>query len=276
MVSMAVPRERLAWGFGIHRSFDTAGAMLGPLLAFFILSAIPGAYDTVILLSAVVGVVGVAVIGLFVQDPVPAVPEVAIVVVERPRTLAVLRDARYRRVVVVGSLLSLATISDAFVYLSLRDRADFAIGWFPLLYVATAAVYLVTAPVIGRAADGLGRGRVLVLGHVLLLGVYAILLRGAVDAVLVGAALVLFGLYYAATDGVLAAMVSAAVDEERRATALGILATGTSIGRLGGSVVFGLVWTVASNGVAVRGFAVGLVAALCGAVVVLRRLAEPA
>jgi MFS family permease len=51
------------------------------------------------------------------------------------------------------------------------------------------------------------------------------------------------GLYYAATDGVLAALASAILPEEWRTTGLAILTTGTSLARLIASLGYGALWT---------------------------------
>ena len=49
--------------------------------------------------------------------------------------------------------LGLMTASDGFVYLALQRRMDFELRLFPLLFVGTAAVYMVLAAPIGRLAD---------------------------------------------------------------------------------------------------------------------------
>jgi hypothetical protein len=77
---------------------------------------------------------------------------------------------------VIGAALGLATISDGFLYLTLQRRLDFNIGFFPLLYVATALIFMLLAVPAGSLADRIGRGRVFVGGYVLLLVVYALLL----------------------------------------------------------------------------------------------------
>ena len=78
--------------------------------------------------------------------------------------------------VIAGAGLSLATISDGFVYLTLQRRLDLNTGLFPLLYVATALVYLVLAVPVGRLADRVGRVPFFLGGYAVLLGVYPTLL----------------------------------------------------------------------------------------------------
>src|SRR6266508_1685115 len=69
MIAASVPSDQLGMAFGVHRAMDTAGAMLGPLLAAGLLALTPGSYDTVFIVSFCFAIVGVAVIGLLVESP---------------------------------------------------------------------------------------------------------------------------------------------------------------------------------------------------------------
>lgn len=271
LVSLSSPAAGLGWAFGVHRALDTIGAMAGPLLAFVILTLVPGAFDLVFLISFCAAVVGLGILGLFVEN---RVPEPASPGVSRPpslrRALALLLDRRFRSVVIAGALLSLATVSDAFVYLTLQRQTDLRLGYFPVLYVGTAAVYLLLAAPVGRLADRVGRGRVLLAGHFLLFGVYAVLLQPRLGAVGVVAGLVLLGVYYAATDGVLMALASSIVPADIRTSGLAVLTTAIAGARLLASVLFGALWTWAGPTAALRWFSVGLVGALVAAAILLR------
>jgi MFS family permease len=77
-----------------------------------------------------------------------------------------------------------------------------------------------------------------------------------------GLCLVLSGAYYAATDGVIAALVSSVTRSEVRASGLAALTTGTSLTRLAGSVLVGIIWSW-------RGPATVVVLALVATVLVL-------
>ena len=68
LISLSVPKERLGTAFGIHRAMDAMGAMLGPILAFVILTGLPGAFDVVLVTSFLVALIGVAVLSLFVEN----------------------------------------------------------------------------------------------------------------------------------------------------------------------------------------------------------------
>ncbi|WP_328668712.1 MFS transporter [Streptomyces sp. NBC_00328] len=66
LISLSSSPETRGRAFGVHRAMDTAGALLGPLVAFLILRATVDGYDAVFMVSFCVAVVGVLVLVLFV------------------------------------------------------------------------------------------------------------------------------------------------------------------------------------------------------------------
>jgi MFS family permease len=190
--------------------------------------------------------------------------------------VALMRVPRFRALLIGGCALSLATASDAFIFLALQDELDLGTSLFPLLFVANAAVYMLLAVPVGALADRIGRGRVLLLGYALLLGVYAVLLSPLAGWLLAGLTLGLLGAYYAATDGVLMALGSTVVPERVRGSGLALLRTGTSLARLVASIAFGALWTLWGLQAAFACFAAALVCAGALAAVALLRAPEPA
>src|SRR4051794_35461185 len=145
MISLTAPAGRLGTAFGVHRAMDSVGAMLGPLLAFGILAAAPADFHTIFLVSFFIAILGVGVIALLVDEP-KAQPEPENVPEEKPdirAAFALLAQPQFRALTATASLLGIATISDAFVYLLLRERIDFDPKIFPLLATGTATAYMV-------------------------------------------------------------------------------------------------------------------------------------
>jgi predicted MFS family arabinose efflux permease len=198
---------------------------------------------------------------------------------ERPSLKAaagLLRIPRLRLLLVVGAGLALATMSDGFVYLALQRRMDFDLRFLPLLFVGTAFTYMLLATPVGRLADRAGRGRVFVGGYVLLLGVYAGLLLPAIGLPALLVVLLLFGGYYAATDGVLMALASTLLPEELRASGLSLVVSVTSLARLVASIAFGAVWAAAGIQAAIVVFGIALAATTALGATLLARGRTPA
>lgn len=277
MISLSTPESQLGTAFGVHRAMDTVGAMIGPLVAFAILVAAPLAFHSIFLVSFCIALVGLGIIALFV-DPRNIAPTA-----RRPaaapslrRAVALLRVPRYRAVMIAGSALSLATASDAFIFLALQDELDLGNSLFPLLFVGSSTTYMLLAVPMGRLADRIGRGRVFLGGYGLLLAVYAMVSLPGGSWIVLALALGTLGTYYAATDGVLMALGSAEVPEELRGSGLALLGTATSVGRLVASLLFGTLWTLWGTGTAFACFGGGLVAAAALATLTLTRTSRRA
>jgi MFS family permease len=289
MISLSTDKEQLGTAFGVHRALDTTGAMIGPLVAFGILTVAPLGFDTIFLVAFLVSLIGLAILVLFVEprraaarDDADARARTVMGSDDEPRrasmraALALLRVPRFRGIVLAGSALSLATVSDAFVFLILQEKLDLQLSLFPLLFIGSAGTFMLLAVPMGRIADRVGRGRVLLAGYGVLLGVYAVLLSPLAGTALLVAALGLLGTYYAATDGVLMALGSTVVPEELRGSGLALLATATNVGRLLASVAFGALWTWTSIETTFAIFAAMLAVAVALAMLALVRSREPA
>ncbi|WP_448059318.1 MFS transporter [Cellulomonas hominis] len=269
MISAASDPDHLARSFGVHRMLDTIGAAVGPLLAFTILWFIPDGYTTVFVVSFGAAVLGVSVLGLLVPDRRPrrdraaaqgTDPDAAPAQAVRPFQWRLLADPGLRRLLLVAGVLGLLTVGDGFIYLSLQARDGFATRWFPLLYVGTNAAYLLLAIPVGRFADRVGRARVLVGGHLALLAAYVCAGVSSGSAATTVAALVLLGTFYAATDGVLAAVAGRLTDPSARASAIGTAQTVVAVARMASSTMFGIAWYTLGRGPAMLVVA-GLLAA---------------
>jgi MFS family permease len=273
MIAASSRAGHMATAFGVHRAMDTAGAMLGPLLAVAILSVVPQGYDAIFVVSFCVAVVGVAVIVLFVDNPGdrPVARSHEGVTAELldtksdvslGRVCALLIHSEFRTVTIAGSALALVTVSDSLLYLALRERITIPNGIFPLLYVITALAFMTFAIPAGRLADRIGHGAVFVLGYVLLAGVYSMLLLPWMNYPLAVLMLTSLGAYYAATDGVLMALASRLLPADLRTTGLALLTTGTGSARLLASACYGTVWSWYGAERALMVFISGLVVVL--------------
>lgn len=280
LIAHSVPERDLGQAFGVHRAMDAVGAFLGPLVALALLTlaattAVTAGtdYGVVFVGSLCVALLGLVVLALFVREPptvAPPSPPGAEPVLSPPGRLRVRRllaAGSFRRLCVVAALLGLVTVGDGFVYLVLQDRDDLPVRAFPLLAVGTSLAFLLLAVPLGRLADRLGRWPVVVAGYGCLLAVYLLLASGHGPLWVV---LALYGAFYAATDGVLAALAVPLIPEALRTTGLALLQTGQALAYLVSSVVFGLLWQHAGVGVACVAAAATALALLPVCALVLR------
>jgi MFS family permease len=277
MISLSVPPSQLATAFGLHRALDAAGAALGPVVAFAVLWQLPRRYDVIFFISLVVAVLGVAALLLLVdEEPDRRHSPAGSARPLWPGALAAFGDASVRPVMILAAAFGLVTISDAFIYLLLVQRAHAGAQWIPLLYTGTAVSFLLLAIPVGYAADRVGRRSVFLLGHVLLVLAYGAAFGG------VGpwpwnalACVALLGGYYAASDGVLAGLASGLLPTQARAMGLAWVATAVSVARVCSAIAFGFLWTRAGDAIAVATFAIALIIVL-GVALMTRNTERPA
>lgn len=269
IITLSSDRSRLGEAFGVHRTLDTVGAVVGPVIAFAVLAVSARAYDAVFVVSLAFSAIGLAIIGLFVEDRTPGAP--ATLPAQRPRVRAVLSHTGFRRLLGAGLLVSACTASDALIYLMLQRSGAVPATVFPLLFVGTATVYLVMAYPLGRLADRWGRSRLFLAGHLAIAAIYAVVgpvgLSGTAAVV---TAIALLGLYYAATDGVLAALAGGVLQTTELTTGLALVSTGVAVARLVAAAAFGASWSWFGQQTTLTAFllltllAVGLAAWLLG------------
>jgi MFS family permease len=177
---------------------------------------------------------------------------------------------RLRGPLIAATVLGLMTVGDGFLYLSLQERDDVAAKYFPLLYVGTNIAYLVLAIPLGRLADRVGRSKVLLAGHGALLACYVLAALPAGGIGLTLGTLMLLGVFYAATDGVLPALISRLVSAEARGSGIAAAQTVQAVARFASSLVFGLLWSVQGPSKSLVLFTVLLAAAVPVAAWLLR------
>jgi len=268
MIAASSSAERMATAFGVHRAMDTAGAMVGPLLAVAILTLAPGAYDAVFVVSLCFALVGVAVIGMFVRNPTGA-EEQATAPVSLRAVFGLLLLPKFRALTLIGSLLALVTVSDGLLYLTIQRSLALSTGFFPLLFVITASLYMVLAIPAGQLADRIGAKPVFLGGYGFLALAYALLLLPQQSYTSAGGVLLFLAVYYAGTDGVLMALTSRTLPAQLRATGLALLTTGVGVARLLASTLFGALWNGVGTTPALALFSAGLIGVLLMAAFVI-------
>jgi MFS family permease len=169
-----------------------------------------------------------------------------------------------RRTWLTAGLLGLFTVGDMVLYVVIQQRAALPTTVLPLLPLATAVTFLVAAAPVGRLADRVGRWRIYLTGHGLLVVAYLLVGFAAAGWPIAVLALALHGLFYAATDGVLMAHAGPLIPETLRATGLAAVQTVQALARAGGAVAFGaaLQFVVPQAAFAILAVALGLAIAV--------------
>lgn len=234
--------------FGWHRTMDTLGAVVGPLLALVLLSTAGGDLRKVIGLAVVPGLIG-ALLVLSVSDPArrkrrPAIVEPAADTCSAAQKRELLRwssiPARFRLYLVAWLPFVLVNSSDVFLILRAK-QLGFTTTAVVLVYTLYNLVYALASLPLGHLSDRLDRRFVLVGGMLVFAAVY-VGFAFVTETWHVVALFAVYGLYIAATDGVGKAFAVDLVPQDLRATSIGLLGTVTGIMTLVASALAGLLW----------------------------------
>ena len=223
--------------FGFHRAMDHAGAIVGPLVATAILFFAPGEYRLVFALTVIPGAIAVALLFL-----VPEPAAVAPIPVASTGDATVRPEGRRRLFAFLAILLlfSLGNSADAFLLLRLADEIGNA-TYVPLLWSGLHVVKASLSTWGGTLSDRIGRKQVIVIGWLLYALVYIGFATASTAQTLIGWFLI-YGVFFALTEGAEKALVADLAPASRHGLAFGAYNTALGIGALGASIVFGLLY----------------------------------
>ena len=254
LISLSTPKEEIGRSFGYHRAMDTLGAIVGPLVAYVILSYNPMAFNSIFITAFVIGLLAVASLWL-VQDIRQTLR------VRRVEAFAGFSRRVYGYLVSVFTL-SIGTLPVAVLLLKTRDLG-MAIASIPLFYAISNISYALFSWPAGRAADIWGTEKIIVIGYGFLILGYLVLVASSSPAVL-AVGFLLVGVFSAFTDGVQRSHLSDLVEDRYRGTAYGYLNAAVGFGALIAGVAGGYVWQQFSDTTALLAgacvIALGLVA----------------
>ncbi len=245
MLSDETTPEHKGRVFGFHRSMDTVGAAIGPVLALIFLALFPGQYRLMFVLAFLPGLAAIA-LSLMLRDRKEGAGDPPSGT-ERKRA-GLFTYLRYWkkasptfRYLVAGLLVfTLFNSSDAFLLLALKERGlsdPMMIG----VYIFYNLVYALFSYPLGVAADRIGLKTMLIAGLFLFAVVYAAMGFVSTLAAL-GFLFFLYGIYAASTEGISKALITNLAAREDTATAVGFYTSWASICALVSSSMAGLIW----------------------------------
>jgi MFS family permease len=243
--------------FGFHRAADHAGGVLGPLIAFAVLTLHLAQIRTVFWIAAIPGLLSVLVVWLAVRDIPRDVQAPAASGPDLSQPLSV----QFWRVLGVIFLFTLGNSTDAFLLLR-ASQLGVPVALAPILWAALHLVKSASSTPGGALSDRIGRRPTLIAGWILYAAVYLGFARASA-AWQAWALFAIYGIFFGLTEGSERALIADLVALERRGTAFGWYNLAIGLGALPASLLFGYVWDHAGPGTAfVMGASLALAAAI--------------
>jgi MFS family permease len=243
LVASSTDETNRGFAFGLHRAGDTAGAFLGIAIAALIIYLTQTneallsvkTFRIAVLASIIPAVLGVIVLGLGAADlGGPGKAAVGL------RLSLQGMDSRFKSFLFIVVLFTLGNSSDSFIILRAQERGLSVLQTMFMLMTFTAIYTMLSSP-LGALSDRVGR-RKLIIGGWLAYGLvylgFALAQRGWQIWLLFG----LYGIYYAATEGVAKALVADLVPDTQRGAAYGLFNAAIGITALPASLLAGLLW----------------------------------
>ena len=251
LLSQQTTKENKGKVFGFHRSMDTLGAAIGPVIALIFLVIYPGDYKTIFLLAFIPGIISVLLIFLLKEkrQPVSTMGKGNFFSFVKYWKIA---TPEYKKLVTGLLLFALFNSSDFFLLIKTKEAiGDQVINIFGMnfysetitvaAYIFYNLVFALAAYPLGVLADRWGMKKVFMIGLVLFAGVYA----GFAFSPSIFFIFILFfiyGIYAAATEGVAKAWITNTAHESNTATAVGFYTSCESVCAFAASTMAGTFW----------------------------------
>jgi MFS family permease len=256
LLSQEATKETKARVFGFHRSMDTVGAAIGPIIALLFLFYYPGQYKTLFYIAFIPGILSILLIFLLKEkkQPVSTMGKGNFFSFFKYWNIA---TPEFRKIVPGLLFFALFNSSDVFLLLITKQTigeqtVTFLGGTFNADTITIAAyvfynlIYAAASYPMGALADRLSFKSLVTLGFSL----FAIVYGGFAFTPSIPMIFLLFslyGLYAAATEGVIKAWITNLAQKENTATAIGFYTSCESICTLMASILAGLLWTAAGS-----------------------------
>ena len=241
LIAGSVTNNETGRSFGLQKSMDNSGAIVGPLLAFMLLTLFPGNFRLIFILAGIPAILGIFVIIFGIKEARKRKSELfhKFHVRDFPK--------RYYLFLGIVFIFTLGNSTDALLLVK-ANEAGIKVAFIPLVYLLTNLVSVIAAIPLGTLSDRVGKEKILVAGFLIYALVYFWFGRTS-DTVVITALFALYGLYSAATDGIQKAFVTDITDSNKKGTGLGIYNALLGITLLPASIIAGVLYDKAGSGV---------------------------
>ena len=239
----SVDESNTGKAFGIHRTLDQIGAIIGPLFAFLILELLGGNIQYIFLLSIIPGVISLFILVHFVKDKIIVDKKevVKITFFSNLKNLFIENKIFVYLVIILG-IFSLGAFNYSFVLLQSTDLGVEQ-NFVPVIYAIINITHTAIGIPAGILSDRIGKEKMVIIGFLLFVISALLMYYSEQNNIFYIISIpLIYGLYVGISETVQRALISKYVSEHNRGTAFGFYGLIIGICLLIGNVAFGFLW----------------------------------
>jgi MFS family permease len=251
LIADSVDESNTGRAFGIHRTLDQIGAIIGPLFAFLILELFGGNIQSIFLLSIIPGVISLFILIHFVKDKIIGDGKiegeqggeklVKIAFFSNLKNLFFENKIFVYLVIIIG-VFSLGAFNYSFVLLKSTDLGVEQ-NFVPIIYTIINITHTIIGIPAGILSDRIGKEKVVIIGFFLFVMTGLLMYISEQNNILYIISIpLIYGLYVGISETVQRALISKYVSEYNRGTAFGFFGLIIGVCLLIGNVTFGFLW----------------------------------
>jgi len=256
--------------FGIHRTIDQMGAIVGPLVAYAILQTMD--IQAVFLLSLIPGAIAVIILIFFVKEV--AIKKLASSTTIFGNIRALLKENKaFVILTIITGIFSLGAFNFSFILLR-ASESGIDQSFIPIVYAIINLAHTIIGIPAGILADKIGKEKVLLISYVIFAASTILMIVSISDVSYAYILAVIFGLYVGISETVQRAIIPKYVPTEFRGTAYGLYSLVIGVCFFASNITFGFLWDSYNINMAVT-YSISLsLAAIIGMIVFIQRYSK--
>lgn len=236
LITESTEKENRGLSFGIHRTMDGLGGVLGPLLSIGLLYAFSQNYKLIFFLAFIPAVLGAIIVYMFVKDNAKKKDDDFSMRFEWKKT-----STAFKIFLVISFIFAVGNSSDAFLILR-SQNLGMSVSLTIFAYVIYNLVSSIFSIPAGILADRIGPKKVIFSGFLIFSLVY-LLFGIAKTSNIVWFLFPMYGVFMGLTEGVSKMYISKLVPHEISGSAFGVYQTTMGIATLIASSTAGWLWS---------------------------------
>lgn len=233
LISGSISKSETGKTFGFQKAMDNSGAIVGPLIAFVLLTIFPLNFTNIFLIATIPAILGVLTIIIFIKE--------AKVENHNPQKISLKKlPKNFYFFLVIIFVFTLGNSADALLLVK-TSETGINKAYIPFVYMIFNTVSVILAIPIGKLSDKIGREKLIIIGFIIYAIVYYLFGRFNNFSIFI-LLFILYGVYSAFTDGSQKAMISDIISPDMKGTGFGIYHSVLGITLLPASLIAGLLY----------------------------------